>query len=84
VTRVPLAAYFTMQLQLAESYLTPPVLRQNLGRIEQLVWHPMGSSDAPDGKQARRRRECPSGGCHRRQAFGGWGISRAGTTIEED
>ncbi|HKX03598.1 MAG TPA: transposase [Methylomirabilota bacterium] len=32
------ARYFT--LQLAESYLTRPVFRQILARIERLAWHP--------------------------------------------
>ena len=32
------ARYFT--LQLAESYLTRPLIRQIVARIEQLTWHP--------------------------------------------
>ena len=32
------ARYFT--LQLAESYLTRPLFRQILARIERLAWHP--------------------------------------------
>jgi hypothetical protein len=27
-------------LQLAESYLTPPLFRQIVARIERLAWHP--------------------------------------------
>src|SRR5437879_4536615 len=34
----PACRYFT--LQLAESYLTGPLLRQILARIERLAWHP--------------------------------------------
>ena len=32
------ARYFT--LQLAERYLTQPLFRQIVGRMEQLAWHP--------------------------------------------
>jgi len=37
-TLIRRARYFT--LQLAESYLTPRLFGQILGRIEQLAWHP--------------------------------------------
>ena len=36
--RIRHARYFT--LQLAESYLTEPLFRQILARIERLAWHP--------------------------------------------
>ena len=35
---IPHARYFT--LQLAESYLTQPLFRQIVARIEQLAWQP--------------------------------------------
>ena len=48
------ARYFT--LQLAESYLTGPLFRQILRRIERLAWHPTCSG------QTTRRAAGPAGG----------------------
>jgi hypothetical protein len=57
------ARYFT--LQLAESYLTGPLFRQILARVERLAWYP---NDRADGMAARRvndQRECLYGLCSR-------------------
>jgi len=56
------ARYFT--LQLAESYLTRPLFRQIVARIERLAWHPhVVESDGPLlGARLAPRRECLEGG----------------------
>jgi len=43
----------TFTLQLAESYLTGPLFRQILARIEALAWHPTWSGSCPGGGCAR-------------------------------
>ena len=56
------ARYFT--LQLAESYLTRPLFRQIVARIEGLAWHPNNVSESPtsgagaDELRAPRQRRC--------------------------